>query len=240
VATAAIGAASAVVLLAPGAGAAQPVKVPLPHAGETTVVVAQLRYKGKAAPRALRLRFANRAKLGASERGIYAVYRKRRGRITALTVVSLLLRKEGVASGSARSAPTPLANASDENFLGVELGLFFLQSHFIDEGAMREEEARREEGAKQLALIQVIGDDAPIDLPPRMGQILEYGGVVEPPASNPGKLGASLIDADHYDGRSLLRLGQRRHQARDRQLAQPDRGHRCPLRTADRRAREPP
>jgi len=171
--------------------------VPLPAAGQTTVVVAQLRYQGDA-PRRLKPKLPNRAKLGADERGIYAVYRKRHGRTTALTFVSLLLRQVNPA-GPARPAPMPLASASEENFLGVELGLFFLQSHLIDEEAMEREEARREEGAKLLALIQVIGDDAPIELSPRMGQILEYGGVVEPPASNPGKLGKSLLDTGHYD-----------------------------------------
>lgn len=201
----ALAAAGTLALLAPGAGAraAPRVKVPLPRSGQATVVIAQLRYTADSAPRDLKLKLPNRAKLSRDERGIYALYRKRRGRTTALTFVSLLLRKEGGATGSARSASSPLAGASDENFLGVELGLFFLQSHFVDEGAMREEEIRRDERerdeAKLIALTQVIGDDAPIGLPPRMGQILEYGGVVKPPAPNPGKLGANLLDTGHYD-----------------------------------------
>ena len=190
------GAASALALLVPGAWAAPRVKVPLPNAGQTTIIVTQLRYAADSAPRGLKLNLPNRAKLGPSERGIYAVYRKRRGRTTAVTFVSLLLRKEGATAGSARS--TPLARAS-EDFLGVELGLFFLQSHFVDDEAIDREEARREEDAKLLALLKVIGDDAPIDLSPKMERILEYGGVVEPPVSNPGKLGASLLDTGHYD-----------------------------------------
>jgi len=199
VAIIAVAMAGGLVLFAAGAAATPRVKVPLPAAGQTTVVVTQLCYATDSAPRGLKLRLANRAKLGAGERGIYAVYRKRRARTTALTFVSLLLRKEGAAAGSAGAASTPPARSSDESFLGTELGLFFLESHFIDDEAIDREEARREEDAKLLALIRVIGDDAPIELSPRMGQILEYGGVVEPPASNPGKLGPSLIDADHYD-----------------------------------------
>lgn len=159
-----------------------------------TAAVAQLRYTGKA-PRSLKPRFKDMSRLGHAYSGIYAVYRKRHGRTTALTFVTLVLHRKGQGSPQRRVSAT----ASETREVDI-LTIFFLLSRMNSDGFYEEEEkAPGGQSPDLFSIVQQLGSDAPITRPKKMKPILEYGNVEEPPPSRPGDLGDSLIDTGHYD-----------------------------------------
>lgn len=185
---------SAAALLAPSASAALSIRVRLPGPGQMTVAVAQARYTGKA-PRSLKPRLKSRTRLGHSYSGIYAVYRKRHGRVTALTFVTLLLHRDGAKPASASSD----AGASAKNEVDP-LTIAFLLSGMHSGGSFEEESEEPGGPSPDLfAIVQRLGADAPIARPKKMRSLLEYGNVEEPPAGHPGDLGDSFVDTGHYD-----------------------------------------
>jgi hypothetical protein len=159
-----------------------------------TVAVAQARYTGKA-PRSLKPRLKNRARLGHSYSGIYAVYRKRHGRVTALTFVTLLLHRDS--AKTARASGDASASVKEE----VDpLTIAFLLAGMHSDGSF--EEGSEEPGGSSpdlFTVVQRLGADAPITPPKKMRPLLEYGNVEEPPAGRPGDLGDSFVDTGHYD-----------------------------------------
>lgn len=186
--------ATALVALAPAAAAAPSVRLRLPGPGKMTAAVAQLRYTGKA-PRSLKPRFKDMSRLGHAYSGIYAVYRKRHGRTTALTFVTLVLHRKGQGSPQRRVSAT----ASETREVDI-LTIFFLLSRMNSDGFYEEEEkAPGGQSPDLFSIVQQLGSDAPITRPKKMKPILEYGNVEEPPPSRPGDLGDSLIDTGHYD-----------------------------------------
>jgi hypothetical protein len=189
-----VAAIAAAAALAPSAGAASSVRVRLPGPGQMTVAVAQVRYTGKA-PRSLRPRLKNRARLGHSYSGIYAVYRKRHGRVTALTFVTLLLHRDG--AKAARTSSGASASTKEE----VDpLTIAILLAGMHSSGSF--EEGSEEPGGSSpdlFTIVQRLGADAPITPPKKMRRLLEYGNVDEPPAGHPGDLGDSFVDTGHYD-----------------------------------------
>jgi hypothetical protein len=184
----------ALAMLAPSAGAAQSVRVRLPGPGQMTVAVVQLRYTGKA-PRNLRPRLKNRTRLGHSYSGIYAVYRKRHGRVTALTFVTLLLHRDR--AKAARASGDASASTRDE----VDpLTIAILLAGMHSDGFYEEESEEPGGNSPDLfSIVQRLGPDAPITRPRKMKSLLEYGNVEEPPAGRPGDLGDSFVDTGHYD-----------------------------------------
>jgi hypothetical protein len=186
--------ATALAVLAPGASAAPSFRLRLPGPGQMTVAVAQARYTGKA-PRSLKPRLKNRARLGHSYSGIYAVFRKRHGRVTALTFVTLLLHRDG--PKAARESRDAGASTKDE----VDpLTIAILLAGMHSDG-FYEEEAEEPGGNSPdlFAVVQRLGEEAPIRQPKKMKKLLEYGNVDEPPPGRPGDLGDSLLDTGHYD-----------------------------------------
>lgn len=181
-------------VLTPSAGAAPSVRVRLPGPGQMTVAVAQVRYTGKA-PRSLKPRLKNRARLGHSYSGIYAVFRKRHGRVTTLTFVTLILHRER--AKTARASGGASASVKEE----VDpLTIAFLLAGMHSDGSFEEESEEPGGHSPDLfAIVQRLGADAPITQPKKMKPLLEYGNVEEPPAGRPGDLGDSLVDTGHYD-----------------------------------------
>lgn len=187
-----VAASVAAATLAPGAGAAPSVRVRLPGPGQITVAVAQIRYTGKA-PRGLKPRLKNRTRLGHSYSGIYAVYRKRHGRVTALTFVTLILHRDR--AKTARAA----ASASVKEEVDP-LTIAFLLAGMRSGGSFEEESEQPGGPSPDLfAIVQRLDADAPITPPKKMRPLLEYGNVEEPPAGRPGDLGDSFVDTGHYD-----------------------------------------
>ena len=115
-------------LLVPSPAAAMDFHLRLPGPRQTAVAVAQLRYKDEA-PRSLRLKLENPDRLGGAYRGIYAVYRARHGGTAALTVITLVLRRE-MPAGSARPASTASASTASRS-----LGVFFEPSSSGPDGS---------------------------------------------------------------------------------------------------------
>lgn len=187
--------ATALAALAPGASGATSFRLRLPGPGQMTVAVAQVRYAGQA-PRSLKPRLKNRARLGHSYSGIYAVFRKQRGRVTALTFVTLLLHRDG-ARAPARVSRDAGASARDE----VDpLTIAILLAGMHSDGYYEEEaEEPAGHGPDLFATVQRLGEEAPIRQPKKMRKLLEYGNVDEPEAGRPGDLGDSLLDTGHYD-----------------------------------------
>jgi hypothetical protein len=186
--------ATTIVAFVPAAAATPSFRLRLPGPGKMSAAVAQLRYTGKA-PRGLRPRLKNFSRLGHSYSGIYAVYRKRHGRTTALTFVTLVLHRKG------QRSPRRQVRASASETREVDLlTIFFLLSNMHPDGSYEEEE--REPGGQSpdlFSIVQQLGSDASATQPKKMKRILEYGNVDEPPSSHPGDLGNSLIDTGHYD-----------------------------------------
>jgi hypothetical protein len=159
-----------------------------------TVAVAQVRYTGKA-PGGLKPRLKNRARLGHSYSGIYAVYRKRHGRVTALTFVTLLLHRDGAKSARASGGASVSAKQEVD-----PLTIAFLLSGMHSDGSFEEESEEPGGSSPDLfAIVQRLGAEAPITRPRKMKTLLEYGNVEEPPAGHPGDLGDSFVDTGHYD-----------------------------------------
>jgi hypothetical protein len=191
-----VAAIAAAAVLAPSVGAAPSVRVRLPGPGQMTVAVAQVRYTGKA-PRSLKPRLKNRARLGHSYSGIYAVYRKRHGRVTALTFVTLLLHRDRAKTARARAGGGAGTSVKEE----VDpLTIAFLLAGMHSDGSFEEESEEPGGHSPDLfAIVQRLGADAPITRPKKMKPLLEYGNVEEPPAGRPGDLGDSFVDTGHYD-----------------------------------------
>src|SRR6476659_7056446 len=106
----ALGICAASVLIVPGSASALQVKVGLPKEGATALVVSQLRYTGKP-PDKTRVRIKAPSRLPASDRGLYAIYGRQRGRQAIVTVYTILLRQ----LPSKKSAPaSALAGSSGD------------------------------------------------------------------------------------------------------------------------------
>jgi hypothetical protein len=186
--------ATAIAALVPAAAAAPSFRLRLPGPGKMTAAVAQLRYTGKA-PRSLKPKLKNFSRLGHSYSGIYAVYRKRHGRTTALTFVTLLLHRKSQKSPRRQVS----ASASETREVDI-LTIFFLLSNMHPDGSYEEERKEPAGPSPDLfTIVQQLGNDAPLTRPKKMKPILEYGNVEEPPAAHPGDLGGSLVDTGHYD-----------------------------------------
>lgn len=184
----------AAAVLAPGANAAPSFRLRLPGPGQMTVGVAQARYTGEA-PRSLKPRLKNRARLGHSYGGIYAVFRKRHGRVTALTFVTLLLHRDGAKPARARGD----ASSSTKDEVDP-LTIAFLLAGMHSGGSFEEESEEPGGHSPDLfAIVQRLGAEAPITRAKKMKPLLEYGNVDEPPSGHPGDLGDSLVDTGHYD-----------------------------------------
>ena len=185
---------AALAVLASGAGAAPSVRVRLPGPGQMTVAVVQLRYTGKA-PRSLKPRLKNGTRLGHSYSGIYAVYRKRHGRVTALTFVTILLHRDR--PKTARASGDASASTKDE----VDpLTIAILLAGMHPDGSYEAESEEPGGHSPDLfAIVQRLGSEAPITRPRKMMPLLEYGNVDEPPAGHPADLGDSFVDTGHYD-----------------------------------------
>lgn len=179
------------VACAPGAAAAPKLRVPVPQAGETTVAVAQVTYSGKA-PSRVGLMPKNRAKLGPDVRGIYAVYRKRRGKRTVFTIFSLLLRRGPSGASGSAIAPAQASHADNAAFV-----FFFVSAGFRDDSVFEEHDEKLDVFYKLVAISTGQGDKT---RPPKPAlSLLESGGIVFPLPSDPFDLGPSLIDTGHYD-----------------------------------------
>ena len=174
--------ATALVALAPSA-AGSSVRLRLPGRDQIAVAVVQLRYTGKA-PRSLVPRLKNRARLGHSYSGIYAIYRKRHGRVTALTFVTLLLHRNRPKSARASDAGAPEKREVDPLTIAV------LLAGMSSDGSFEEESEKPGGNSPDLfAIVQRLGGDAPITQPRKMKRLLEYGNVEDD----------NMIDTGHYD-----------------------------------------
>jgi hypothetical protein len=177
-----VSAATATALVALAPSAAGSVRLRLPGPGQITVAVVQLRYTGKA-PRSLVPRLKNRSRLGHSYSGIYGIYRKRRGRVTALTFVTLVLHRDGAKTARASDAGAPEKREVDPLTIAV------LLAGLNSDGSFEEESEKPGGNSPNLfAIVQRLGGDAPIMQPRKMRRLLEYGDVDDDP-----------IDTGHYD-----------------------------------------
>jgi hypothetical protein len=154
------------------------VRLRLPASGQTLFAVTQLRFKGRA-PRRLRVRLLKRARLDPAYRGLYAIYRRRRGGTTILTALNLVLRKQGAASRSLRSTASP----SDEGD-ALQLAIFFFQAGLVP----------------SFSTYPTLSEaERPTEPPTRIESALELGGVAVSPGVQSGALGPNLLDTGHYD-----------------------------------------
>jgi hypothetical protein len=171
---------------APGAAAPHRFRLRLPGPGQTTLGVAQFRFRGRA-PRRLKLKLANRSRLGHSRRGLYAIYRRRRGRTTTLTLLTLLLHKQDGAASQAR------ASGAEATINDFQVAIFFTQAGL---GASIGD---LEEGLEHT-FHQVASSETGSTKPPaQVSKALHTGGIEAPPASRPSDLGDNVIDTGHYD-----------------------------------------
>jgi hypothetical protein len=170
----------AMLLVVPSEGTAKRlnVSVGLPGPGQTVMAVAQLRFRGKA-PRALRVRLPAPARLDPRYRGLYAVYRRRRGRTTLLTLITLVLRREDRARRS--SGPTARSSDSNDEF---QLALFFSLAGF---------------GPGAHLLETAAEDERPTQPSAKITNIFDLGGVQRAASIRNGDLGAHVVDTGHYD-----------------------------------------
>lgn len=160
-----------------GAGAkSTQVQLPLPGPGETVLGVTQLRFKGKA-PGTLRPKLLDRAAFGSAYRGLYAVYRVRRGRTTFLTFLTLVLRSE---AARAQRAPHDTVDPGE----GFQMALFF-----ADAGI----------GPKIHNAFGEESDSGPTRPLVKAISLFEAGGVQFSEGAADGNLGESVVDTGHYD-----------------------------------------
>lgn len=152
------------------------------------MAVAQLKVTGKA-PRGLKLRLKHRAGLGRA-RGIYAVYRKRRGRTTIFTVFNLILNPA--------RGPAPGASASDAGSEGyAHMAFFFVAAGFRDESVFEDHDPKADLAFKLVA--KVIGRESETMPSPSLLDLLVEGGVEAPSDKRPLDLGSGFQDTGHYD-----------------------------------------
>lgn len=175
-----------VALLAPAAGAAPKLRVPVPEIGETTVAVAQVSYRGEG-PDRVGLKLKNRGRLGPDVRGVYAVFRKRRGKTTTLTVFNLILRR------AATTMSAPGTDVPDE----AAMVFFFLSAGFRDESVFEDHDEKTDLFYKLIA--ESIGKGETTKPPKAEQDLFKLAGIVAPSADEPLDLGPSLIDTGHYD-----------------------------------------
>jgi hypothetical protein len=188
--SAALATLAALAFAAPGAAAKPAPRVLVPAPGKTTVAVAQLKVTGKA-PRGLKLRLKHRAGLGRA-RGIYAIYRKRRGRTTIFTVFNLILNPaKGPAARNAEAA------ASDADGSYAHMEFFFVAAGFRDESVFEDHDPKADLAFKLIA--KVIGTESETMPSPSFLDLMLEGGVKTPSDEDPFDLGNSFTDTGHYD-----------------------------------------
>lgn len=164
--------------LVPAGAAAKSARIhlPLPGPGETVLGVTQLRFKG-AAPGTLRPKLLRRDAFDPACRGLYAVYRVRRGRTTILTFVTLVLRAE---AARAQKAPHETVDPVE----GFQMALFFAQAGI---------------GPSLQTGIYDTAEDRPTRPPKDLVGLLNRGGVLLAFGAPDGDLGENEIDTGHYD-----------------------------------------
>jgi hypothetical protein len=160
---------------------------PASRSGETTVAVSQVSYRGEG-PDRVRLKLKNRAKLGPDVRGLYAGYRKRRGKTTTLTIFSLILR---------RAATTMRNTAPVHSPEEAAMIFFFVSAGFRDESVFEDHDEETDLFYKLVGISIGKGDETK---PPKAAlNLFKLGGIDSPSDDDPFDLGPNLIDTGHYD-----------------------------------------
>ena len=200
---AAVACAIAIPALIPSAGAKPiPTRLRLPGRGQSTVSVAQFTYRGSA-PRGIRPKLRNRARIGPAYRGLYATYRRRHGRLTTFTFLTLILRKEGrVATRPSASLLRPAARPPRREGQFDELGIFFLLAGLrpdgFTEGEIFGEFETGEDNLEANGVTELLGEGAPTRPAKTIVDLLEGGGLEFGKADGDGR-GVEPFETGHYD-----------------------------------------